>query len=153
MYLIRDVSSAPKKHMPRAVLSSTPSSRSGSIWDLCTYRARRVSRRPHGNSIIHTSHLNSGPINKRRHLTRPGVGTVTARAREHAIRIEIFYIIMLYSINTGKLKSLRESARKPVPRDFRRRPTWPYEHSYKIMRVQDYTCTETLVQERTDWSE
>jgi len=73
--------------------------------------------------IIHTSHLNSGSINKRRHLTRPGVGIVTARARARARdKNRNLYIIILYSINTGKLKSLRESAHKPVPRDFRRPP-------------------------------
>jgi len=124
VYSIRDDSSAPTKYVPRAVLFDTvrsPQSVYGTY--NVRYEARRVSRRPHRNSIIHTSHLNSGSINKRRHLTRPGVGIVTARAREHAIRIEIFYIIISYSINTGKLKSLRESARKPVPRDFRR-PTY-----------------------------
>lgn len=124
--LPRNTRRGPLRHGPVAV----------ALWDLRTYGARRVSRRPHGNSIIHTSHLNSGSINKRRHLTRPGVRIVTARAREHAIRNEIFYIIILYSINTGKLKSLRESAHKPVPRDFRRRPTL-VKHSYKIMCARD----------------
>lgn len=97
----------------------------GTVYPVYSYSAGRVSRRPHTNGIgiIHTSHLNSGSINKRRHLTRPGVGIVTARARARARdKNRNLYIIILYSINTGKLKSLRESAHKPVPRDFRRPP-------------------------------